>query len=140
MKTYLSYTLSLFIFFLGFGYFFGESYWEYHKDKEAYLEFLGGTEKELQSFIPEEISSFEWNTKLHILPDLDILESFVEKIDTAQEKIYVEVYIFTEKDMRDALIRAHNRWVEVKIILENNPYNLYLLEISPIRSLLKIGI
>jgi phosphatidylserine/phosphatidylglycerophosphate/cardiolipin synthase-like enzyme len=34
----------------------------------------------------------------------------------------VEVYIFTETNMRDALIRAHGRGVDVKILLENNPY------------------
>jgi phosphatidylserine/phosphatidylglycerophosphate/cardiolipin synthase-like enzyme len=46
----------------------------------------------------------------------------VEEIDAAREKIYVEVYIFTETHLRDALIRAHKRGIEVKILLENNPY------------------
>ncbi len=36
--------------------------------------------------------------------------------------MYVEVYIFTERDLRDALIRAYARGVDVKILLENNPY------------------
>jgi cardiolipin synthase len=55
-------------------------------------------------------------------PDKELLERLVSHIDKAQEKIYVEVYIFTEKKLRDALIRAHTRGIDVKILLENNPY------------------
>jgi phosphatidylserine/phosphatidylglycerophosphate/cardiolipin synthase-like enzyme len=33
----------------------------------------------------------------------------INEIESAQEKIYVEVYIFTEKRLRDALIAAHKR-------------------------------
>ena len=43
-------------------------------------------------------------------------------MNTAQKKIYIEVYIFTEKRMRNALIEAKKRGVDVKVLLENNPY------------------
>ena len=55
-------------------------------------------------------------------PDLKLLDTIVSHIDEAKEEIYVEVYIFTEKKMREALVRAHKRGVSVKVLLENNPY------------------
>jgi hypothetical protein len=33
----------------------------------------------------------------------------VEKIESSKDKVYVEVYIFTEKRLRKALIDAHKR-------------------------------
>jgi hypothetical protein len=33
----------------------------------------------------------------------------VEKINNSKEKVFVEVYIFTEKRIRKALVDAHNR-------------------------------
>jgi phosphatidylserine/phosphatidylglycerophosphate/cardiolipin synthase-like enzyme len=32
------------------------------------------------------------------------------------------VYIFTEKRIREAIIKAKNRWLDVKVLLEINPY------------------
>jgi phosphatidylserine/phosphatidylglycerophosphate/cardiolipin synthase-like enzyme len=33
----------------------------------------------------------------------------VKKIDEAKKRIYIEIYIFTEKDLRAALIRAKKK-------------------------------
>jgi len=122
MKKYIYNLIVLLLFFIGFGYFFGDEYWEYHESQSEYSEFLLESEDDISSFSLSEVSDFRGDSQLHVFPDLDILDTLVKKIDAAEEKIFVEVYIFTERDMRDALIRAHKRWIEVKIILENNPY------------------
>jgi len=64
----------------------------------------------------------------------------VEEIDAAEDKVYVEVYIFTEKQLRDALIRAHKRGVEVKILLENNPYQAPYLNDNHYNAFQDVGI
>lgn len=42
----------------------------------------------------------------------------VSLIDSAQESVYVEVYILTSSKVVDSLISAHYRGVDVKVILE----------------------
>jgi len=46
---------------------------------------------------------------LHTTPDTSFLDELVFHVEQAQEKIYVEVYIFTEKRLRDAIIEAQKR-------------------------------
>jgi len=48
----------------------------------------------------------------------DAQEEIISLIDSAQSSIYVEVYILTSHDVVDALISAHQRGVDVKVILE----------------------
>jgi len=45
-------------------------------------------------------------------------EEIISFIDSAGDSIYVEVYILTSHDVVDALISAHQRGVDVKVILE----------------------
>ncbi len=44
-------------------------------------------------------------------------------IDGAQETLDIEVYLFTSYDVRDAVIRAHERGVRVRVLLEAEPMN-----------------
>ena len=46
----------------------------------------------------------------------------LEKIDHAQSHIFVGVYTFTLPSLREALSRAQERGVVVRIILEKHPY------------------
>ncbi len=43
-------------------------------------------------------------------------------IKEAKEKVWIAVYIWTNKNIADALIDAKNRWVDVRVILEPNVY------------------
>ncbi len=45
-------------------------------------------------------------------------EEIISFIDSAQESLYVEVYIITSADVVDALISAQKRGADVKVILE----------------------
>jgi phosphatidylserine/phosphatidylglycerophosphate/cardiolipin synthase-like enzyme len=42
-------------------------------------------------------------------PDKGLLDDIVLKIDNAKKRIYLEVYIFTDKRIREAIIKAKNR-------------------------------
>jgi phosphatidylserine/phosphatidylglycerophosphate/cardiolipin synthase-like enzyme len=45
-------------------------------------------------------------------------DKIIRLIDSAQESIDIEVYVFTSRDVVEALERARNRGVEIRIIME----------------------
>jgi len=51
-----------------------------------------------------------------------LLEEIVKKIDKAKERVYIEVYMLTEKRIIEAIKNAKKREIDVKVILEKNPY------------------
>lgn len=121
MKHKVFQILTIVLFFIGFWYIYGEEFWEYQDIQKQQQEYQISVEQEQQDFQLENISLLE-KTELYITPDLWFLDTIVSEIDSAKSRVYLEAYIFTERDMRDAIIRAHTRWVEVKVLLENNPY------------------
>ncbi|MGC9124611.1 MAG: phospholipase D-like domain-containing protein [Caldisericaceae bacterium] len=64
------------------------------------------------------------SAELFTEPD-DSMQPIIDGIDTAKQSIDVEVYIFTDKDVFDALLNAKKRGVNVRVMLEENPYNSY---------------
>ena len=50
-------------------------------------------------------------------------DEIVEFIDGAQESLDIEMYLFTSYDAYDALVRAKERGVRVRILLEAEPMN-----------------
>lgn len=109
-------------FFWVFGYFYGDRYWEFSQEARKETLFQETNTQALSNFELEDISTLWESISLWSTPSTELLEKLVREIDEAKERVYVEVYIFTERDLRDALVRAHIRWVEVKVLLENNPY------------------
>lgn len=55
-------------------------------------------------------------------PSKELIDKIIEKIDLAESYIYIEIYMFTEKRIKEALNKANKRWVDIKIIIEKNPY------------------
>jgi len=108
-------------FFIWFWYFFGDEFWEYQNSQMQENEYQQTIEQEIESFSLQDINEL-WDVELVVTPNLELLTRLVEQIDNAQQRVYLEAYIFTERDMRDAMMRANQRWVDVKILLENNPY------------------
>ncbi|MDR0772079.1 MAG: phospholipase D-like domain-containing protein [Candidatus Peribacteria bacterium] len=54
-----------------------------------------------------------------------MLEEIVGIIDSAEKYVYVEVYMLTESRIKEAILRAEKRGLDVKIILEKDPYLAY---------------
>lgn len=61
----------------------------------------------------------------------------VEIIDQAKYRIFAAIYILTDKNITEALIRAHNRKVEIKIILDKISVESPWSKVEP---LIKAGI
>ena len=122
MKIQIFKILCTIIFFIVFWYLFGDEYWEYREQWKQQVIYTENILEEVTNFNFDGIQEFWDDIEFYYTPYLGLLDQIVDEIDAAEEKIYVEVYIFTETDMRDAIIRAAARWVDVKILLENNPY------------------
>lgn len=77
-----------------------------------------------ETYIPQIISSsgLSLSGEIFILPSTDVLKNLVSSIDHAQKKIWVEIYMWTEKSTIDAILRAKKRGVDVRVILEGNVY------------------
>jgi phosphatidylserine/phosphatidylglycerophosphate/cardiolipin synthase-like enzyme len=43
-------------------------------------------------------------------------------MDKTKKRLYVEVYMLTEDKLINALFKAKNRRIDIKVILEKNPY------------------
>lgn len=75
-----------------------------------------------QYVVEDYISSSGSDPNLYILPDVKVKDTLVSQFDSAKSRIWVEIYTWTERDTIDALIRAHNRWVDTRVVLEGNVY------------------
>ncbi len=110
--------------FVLLSYFFGEEYIEHQQQeiqKQASQEQL---QQSLDNFSLSQIESIS-DISLITTPNLTWLDDIVWLIDTAEQEIFIEVYLLTEKRIPQALIRAQKRWIDIKILLEKNPYKAY---------------
>ena len=140
MKQKIISWLFLLLFFIVFWYFFGDSYWQFQTAQKSQEYFQKQIAQNTAEFSLESLPLVGEETQLFVTPNLQLLDTLISQMDAANEKIYVEVYIFTEKRMREALIRAHDRGVEVKVLLENNPYQATSLNDDTYALLEKAGI
>ncbi len=120
MKKILS-SLFILVFVWTFGYFFWDEYIDFQQKTQTIRNQQIEISEQIQDFSLEDIRELE-SVEFYHTPYLPLLDSIVQKINQADERVYLEVYIFTEKRIRAAIKAAHNRWVDVKIILEKNPY------------------
>lgn len=95
--------------------------------QNEYINFHNENKKNIQ--IQEELNHFSFDKieylsglTLKITPDIKLLDDITNQIDNAKIRVYVEVYIFTEKRIKKALIDAKKRWLDVKVLLEKNVY------------------
>lgn len=110
------------LFFVGFSFLFWQDYWDFVEWENKKQVFQTQVAEQSQDFSLENTSISDSEIDLWETPSRDLLKKLVREIDEAKSEVFVEVYIFTERDLRDALIRAHKRGVKVQILLENNPY------------------
>ena len=104
--------------------FFGSEYINfYHASQE---------QKDNKIFVQEQLNHFSLDSleaidSIEIIstPDINFLDEIVQRIDASKKQVLIEVYLLTEKRIPQALKRAHKRWIDVRIILEKNPYKAF---------------
>lgn len=95
-------------------------YFIYHSQNQKYLESKTNVSKNLNNF---DLSKIEQrDVEIISFPSKTWLDKIINLIDKAQKRVYLEVYILTEKRIIGALKSAKNRWVDVRIILEKNVF------------------
>ncbi|EKD66311.1 MAG: putative membrane associated protein [uncultured bacterium (gcode 4)] len=110
----------IFISFLLFLSSCSNEYIAFHSQNNAYLESKISASKQVEVYDISKI--WERNVELFSLPDKTWIDKIVNFIDNAKKRIYLEVYILTEKRIIETLVRAKGRWIDVRIILEKNVF------------------
>lgn len=100
---------------------YAKEYFLFHSEDKAQTEQIKETKTTLSTFSFEDIKEVE-NVEIYRTPDKNLLKTLVQKITEAKTRVYVEAYIFTEKDLRSALLKAKKRWIDVKVLMEKNVY------------------
>ena len=125
-KFFKKYFLIIFIFFFFsiFSFFEGWEYIELYKKSQ-----ILDQEKQLLSdwidnFSLDKIKILE-EVEFYYSPSKNLLEEIIKKIDASENRVYLEIYMLTKDSIKDALIRAENRGLDVKVLLEKNPYMAY---------------
>ena len=109
------------VFLVVFSYFNGDSFFEHQWKSKNIEQQKVVTQWKLDDFSLEKIRELE-DSYFYYTPYKELLNKIVKKIDWAKDKVYVEVYMLTETRIKAALIKAKNRWVDVKVVLEHSPY------------------
>jgi len=78
-------------------------------------------QEKLSSFDLDNIDNIE-NLEFYYTPNKKLLDNIILKINNSEKRIFLEVYMLTEKRIKFALIKAKKRGVDVKVVLEKNPY------------------
>jgi len=74
------------------------------------------------------VISWEWYSTLSksggiiVFPSKEEKQKLIEKIHSAKKRIWIEVYIWTDTSILDAIVTAKNRSVDVRVILEWNVF------------------
>lgn len=114
-----------FIFFLLFiiisSSFYGDEYINFHKNKKEIIINKENLEIESKKFSFDKIRQLE-ETNIYYSPDENILNTIIDKINNAKNKIYLEIYMLTETRILDAIKNASKKNIDIKIIIEKNPY------------------
>ena len=120
IKKYFS-VIFIILFILVFSFF---NKWEYisnYDNKIWNIEINKEINNSIEDFTLGDIKDLD-ETSFYYTPYKKLLDKIVDKILNSKDRVYLEVYMLTETRIKQALIDAKNNWVEVKVILEKNPY------------------
>ncbi len=96
-------------------------FFQYQEKQEKIVEQKIITQWKLENFSVEKIRELD-DTGFYYTPYKPLLTKIVEKIKNAKKRVFVEVYMLTEKRIKEALVKAHKRWIDIKIVIEHSPY------------------
>lgn len=131
--------LFIVVFIAVFSYFNGEDFFRHSEKIEKIQEQKIITRWKLENFSLEKIRELE-NTEFFYTPYKPLLNTIVEKINASEKRVYVEVYMLTERRIKESLVKAHKRWVDVKVVLEHSPYLAVMLNQKHFKELQEKGI
>lgn len=95
-------------------------YWTFHDGQKNFAREKAQTELSRENFSVGQIEDRE--VEILMTPDIQVLDRIVSRIDAAKTRVFVEVYILTEKRIIKALKDAKSRGVDVRVILEKNVF------------------
>lgn len=120
----LIYSILSLIFIILFSIFNFEEYKNFHKEKIQILNQQNEIKSKLKKFTLKDIKKIN-DLNFYHTPNKGLLSEIIENINNAKKEIFLEVYMLTEKRIQEALIKAKNKWINIKIILEKDPYLAY---------------
>lgn len=120
MKKYLNSIIIILLFIL-FSIFNAREYFLFHSENKKEVLNIEKTKEKVSNFSFDKIRKLE-SLEIYKTPDKNLLKTLVQKIGNARNRIYIEAYIFTEKEIRSALIKAKKRWIDIKVEMEKNVY------------------
>lgn len=118
----LVWTAVLFCFLYFIGYF--DEYTQHGEYQQEQLKNTQEISQKISDFSFENIRELD-GVEFFYTPNMGVLDSIVQKIDNADERIFIEVYMFTDFSqslLLKALQKAKKRWVDVRVLLEQNVY------------------
>ena len=96
------------VFIVIFSYFNGEDFFRHSEKVKNIQEQKIITQGKLENFSLEKIRELE-HTEFFYTPYKPLLSSIVEKINASKKRVYVEVYMLTERRIKESLVKAHKR-------------------------------
>jgi len=112
------------VFILVFSWLEGQQFFEYSKSGSDYRQDVSINSSKLSEFSLESIAEIA-DAQFYYTPYTSLLDTIVWYINNSDIRVYVEVYMLTETRIKEALVRANKRWIDVRVILEKNPYKAY---------------
>lgn len=126
MNTYTKILQILFfiIFISIFSYYNFNEYYKFHKTKIELKEKQIEYNNKVLNFDINKIKKIN-DIEFYYTPNKELKSKIINYITNAKEYIYIEIYMLTEKKIIEAIIKAHKKWIKVKIILEKDPYKAF---------------
>lgn len=112
------------LFIIIFSIFNLDQYLEFHKEKIEIENINYENSLKLENFKLENIKELN-DVSFYYTPYKELINKIVELIDESKKEIFLETYMLTETRTQEALIKAKKRWVNIKVILEKDPYMAY---------------
>ena len=112
------------LFIIIFSFYNFEEYSQFHKNKIELKKIENQLKENIENFSLKDIEEIK-DIQFYHTPNKDLLNKITEHILNAKKEVLLETYMLTEKRIQEALIKAHKKWVNIKVILEKDPYLAY---------------
>jgi len=122
-QKYISY-IFIILFLAIFSIYNFDEYENFHQNKIELQQRNSDLNEKLETFELKYIEKLN-DVQFYYTPNKELLNKIVFLIDQAENEIYLETYMLTEKRIQQSLIKAYKKWVNIKIILEKAPYKAY---------------